>query len=172
MSDRAQKLGNSLLRPRKLDRANEQLVNEYFDAVEAAARAAGLVQVLKLRQPQVFRWLAAHQVCGWTPRQIAMASRVYKDTEAYHNTVVHGIKKLRADIGLTSRKDYPPSPRRSNLTRLVEEIPDALDGKRRQARNKSATGSRPVRTEANPEEELARARAVIEVLRRAGSPRS
>src|SRR5256885_11621764 len=75
----------------------------------------------------MFHWLAGHQVCGWTPRQIAKATCVFKRSEVYHNAIVHGIKKMSAHIGLTLRLDRVTSPRGNNLELLVTKIREAMD---------------------------------------------
>lgn len=166
--ERAHELGDRLLRPRKLAPAKEQRISEYLDRVEAAARAEGLLPVPELRQPQVFSWLAAHQVCGWSFRQIAKASRVYKDSEVYHNAVVRGIKELRHHIGLTARQDRPSAPRRANLKYLIVKVEKALAGELAKERNREAALRRPERRNLTPGERDAQLRAALEILRRSG----
>jgi len=147
----------------------ELLISEYLDRVESAARAEGLVQVSsEFRQPMVFRWLAGYQVCGWSPRQIARATRVYRTSEVYHNAIVHGIRRLADHIGLAIRRDRSFYPRRSNLDCRVEEIRAALRGERRAARRALCRSNRPLRRELTPEEKLGEARRVVEVLLEAG----
>ena len=165
----ARELGDRLQRVRKLAAATELLISEYLDRVESAARAEGLVQVpSEFRQPMVFRWLAAYQVCGWSPRQIARATRVYQTSEVYHNAIVHGITRLAGHIGLALRWVRPFYPRRSNLDSHVEEIRAALRGERLVTRRALCWSNRPPRRELTPEEKLAEARRVVEVLLEVG----
>ena len=134
---RARELGDRMMRVSKRSVASDRSLNDYLDRVESAAHAAGLVQVPPVfRQPLVFRWLAGYQVCGWSPRQIALATRVYRYSEAYHNSIVHGIKRLASHVGLTLRRGRSYSPRRANLARRVDEIRAALNGElRKRARS-------------------------------------
>lgn len=126
--DRMRETGNRLPRKCGLTKDREHRILEYVERVEEEARRQGLVAVPReLRQPMMFHWLAGHQVCGWTPRQIAGASRVYSGTEVYHNAIVHGIKKLSAHIGLTLRRDRVTSPRGKSLSLLVTKIREAMD---------------------------------------------
>jgi hypothetical protein len=126
----------SMLHIPKLSAASEQLLSDYLDRVESAARGAGLVpRPAEFRQPRVFRWLAGYQVCGWSPRQIARATCVYPYSEAYPNAILHGIRRLAGHIGLTLRCDRPRSPRGANLACLIDELRAALSGERRRPRS-------------------------------------
>jgi hypothetical protein len=126
--DRMRECGDRLPRKCGLRKDRERFILEYVERVEAEARRQGLVAVPReLRQPMVFHWLAGHQVCGWTPRQIARATRVFKGSEVYHNAIVLGIKKLSAYIGLTLRRDRVTSPRGKRLDLLVTKIREAMD---------------------------------------------
>lgn len=161
--DRAHELGERLPpRPRKLAPAKEQLITKYLERVETTARAEGLLPVPELPQPQVFSWLAAHQIYGWTPRLIAEASCVYKAKAPNPTTVVEGIKKLSDHIGLTPRRDRPPSPRGKNRDNLIRYVRDALEGKTTKIQIKAP------RLTLTPERKLAQARAVLETLHLAG----
>ena len=132
---RARALGDRMrvLRIPKLSAARERLLSDYLDPVESAAREAGLIaRPAEFRQPKVFRWLAGYQVCGWSPRQIAKATRIYSYSEVYPNAIVHGIRRLARHIGLTLRRDRPRSARGANLA--VDEIRAALSGERKRPR--------------------------------------
>jgi len=144
LTDRARELGDRLPRTWRISEASERLILKYLDRVESEARRAGLLRVpAELRQPMVFRWLAGHQVCGWSPRQIAKATCVYKGSEVYHNAVVHGIKKLSEHIGLSLRRNCTPSPRGSNLDRLVNKIRTAMNADRIPGRHAFALVPKP-----------------------------
>ena len=124
---RMRELGDRLPRTVGITKDHERRILDYVNRVETEARRQGLVRVpTELRQPRIFQWLAGHQLFGWTPRQIAGATYIYK-SNAYHNTIVHGIKKLSAYIGLSPRKDRVLSPRGVKLACLVEKIHGALD---------------------------------------------
>jgi hypothetical protein len=124
---RMRELGDRLPRTVGITKDRERRILDYVNRVETEARHQGLVKVPpELRQPRIFQWLAGHHLFGWTPRQIAGATYVYKSS-AYHNTIVHGIKKLSAYIGLSPRKDRVLSPRGVKLACLVEKIRGALD---------------------------------------------
>jgi hypothetical protein len=128
LMDRMRVSGDRLPRKGGITKDRERHILEYIERVEEEARRQGLVAVPReLRQPMMFHWLAGHQVCGWTPRQIAKAARVYKNTEVYHNAIVHGIKKMSAHIGLTLRRDRVRSPRGKSLDLLVTRIRQAMD---------------------------------------------
>jgi hypothetical protein len=144
LMDRMRECGDRLPRKCGLTNDHERCILEYIERVEAEARRQGLVAVPReLRQPMMFHWLAGHRVCGWTPRQIARAVRVYKGTEVYHNAIVHGIKKMSAHIGLTLRSDSVPSPRGKRLELLVTKIREAMDPEQITARRARLQVSRP-----------------------------
>jgi hypothetical protein len=125
--------------------SSERSILDYIERVEAEARHQGLVVVPReLRQPMVFHWLAGHQVCGWTPRQIARATCVFRGTEVYHNAIVHGIKKISGHIGLTLRRDRGTSPRGKRLDLLVTKIREAMHSEQITARRARVQVSGPV----------------------------
>jgi hypothetical protein len=79
---------------------------KFLKRIENLASAQGWKRAPEKHNLNYFRWLAGHQVFGWSANAIAKAVNPCAE-EGYHGTIIHTIRKLAKEISLTcSPKSY------------------------------------------------------------------